>query len=54
MLAFIRTSARGKGSGIEVEAYVWNLWTIRDGKLVELCYYGDDQAAALDAAGLVE
>lgn len=31
VVAFIRTSARGKGSGVEVEAYVWNVWTFRDG-----------------------
>ena len=52
--AFIRTTARGKGSGIEVEAYVWNLWTFRDGKVVELTYFGDDRAAALEGAGLSE
>jgi ketosteroid isomerase-like protein len=49
---FIRTSARGKGSGVEVEAYVWNLATVRNGRLGELRYFGDDRAAALDAAGL--
>jgi ketosteroid isomerase-like protein len=54
VVAFIRTSARGKGSGVEVEAYVWNLWTFRDGKAVEFEYFGDDQAAALKAAGLRE
>jgi ketosteroid isomerase-like protein len=54
VLAFIRTTARGKGSGVEVEAHVWNLWTIRDGKLVDLTYFGDDRAAALEAAGLSE
>ena len=52
VVAHIRTSARGKGSGVEVEAYVWNLWTFRDGKLVGHTYFGDDQAAALEAAGL--
>lgn len=52
VVAFIRTSARGKGSGVEVEAHVWNLWTFRDGKLAELTYFGDDRAAALEAAGL--
>ena len=50
--AFIRTRARGKGSGVEVEAHVWNVWTFRDGKVVELKYFGDDRAAALEAAGL--
>ena len=54
VVAFIRTSARGKGSGVEVEAHVWNLWTFRDGKPVEWKYFGDDRAAALEAAGLRE
>jgi ketosteroid isomerase-like protein len=54
VVAYIRTTARGKGSGVEVEAYVWDLWTFRDGKLVEDTYFGDDQAAALKAAGLSE
>jgi uncharacterized protein len=52
VLAFIRTTARGKGSGVEVEADVWNVWTFRDGKAVEFKYFGDDRAAALEAAGL--
>ena len=52
VVAFIRTGARGKGSGVEVEAYVWNLWTLRAGKLVEVSYFGDDQADAFEAAGL--
>jgi ketosteroid isomerase-like protein len=52
VLAFIRTTARGKGSGVEVEAHVWNVWTFRGGKAVEFKYFGDDRAAALEAAGL--
>jgi hypothetical protein len=54
VVALINTSARGKGSGTAVEANVRNLWTLRDGKLVELSYLGDDRAAALEAAGLSE
>ena len=54
VLAFVRTRARGKGSGVEVDAHVWNLWTFRDGKPVEFKYFGDDRAAALEAAGLSE
>jgi ketosteroid isomerase-like protein len=50
--ALIRTTARGKVSGIEVEARVWNVWTFREGRPVELKYFGDDRAAALEAAGL--
>jgi hypothetical protein len=37
-----------------VEAHVWGLWTFRDGKPVELKYFGDDRAAAPEAAALSE
>jgi ketosteroid isomerase-like protein len=54
VLAFIQTSARGKTSGVEVDVHVSNVWTFRDGKPVELKYYGEDRAAALEAVGLSE
>ncbi len=54
VVALIRFSARGRESGVEVGAYVWNLWTFRDGKPVEFKYFGDDRSAALEAAGLSE
>jgi ketosteroid isomerase-like protein len=54
VFAFIRTSGRGKASGVLVEARVANVWTFRDGKPVELTYFGEDRAAALKAAGLSE
>jgi ketosteroid isomerase-like protein len=54
VLAFIRTGGRGQASGVEVEAYVWNVWTFRDGKPVEWTYFGEDRGAALEAAGLSE
>jgi ketosteroid isomerase-like protein len=54
VLALVRVSGRGKASGVEVEAYVWNVATFRDGKPVEMTYFGDDRAAALEAAGLSE
>jgi ketosteroid isomerase-like protein len=54
VLAFIWTGGRGKASGVEVEAYVWNVWTFRDGKPAEWTYFGDDRAAAFAAAGLSE
>jgi ketosteroid isomerase-like protein len=54
VLAFILTSGRGKASGAQVEAYVWNLWTFRNGQPVEWTYFGEDKAAALEAAGLEE
>ncbi len=52
VVAFIRTGGRGKASGAEVEAYVWNVWTFRDGEPVEWTYFGEDRAGALEAAGL--
>jgi ketosteroid isomerase-like protein len=54
VLAFVRTSGRGKASGVPVEVHVWNVWTFRDGKPVEWTYFGEDRAAALEAAGLSE
>jgi ketosteroid isomerase-like protein len=54
VLALIRISGRGKASGVEVEAYTWNVLTFRDCKPVEQTYFGDDRAAALEAAGLSE
>ena len=54
VLTFVRVSARGKASGVEVETNVWNLWTFRDGKPVEMTYFGDDRAAAFEAVGLSE
>ena len=54
VLAFIWTGGRGKASGVEVGAHVWNVWTFRDGKPVEWTYFGDDRAAALEAAGLAQ
>ena len=52
VLALVRVSGRGKASGVEVEAYTWSVWTFRDGKPVEMTYFGDDRAAALEAVGL--
>ena len=52
VLALVRVSGRGKASGAEVEAYTWNVATFRDGEPVEMTYFGDDWAAAFEAAGL--
>jgi ketosteroid isomerase-like protein len=54
VVARIRTSARGKSSGVEVDALVWNVWTFRDGQPIVFKYFGEDRAAALEAAGLSE
>jgi len=54
VLAFIRFQAKGRTSGVEVDVHVANVWTFRDGKPVELKYFGEDRDAALEAAGLSE
>ena len=54
VVALIRTTARGTSSGVEVDALVWNVWTFRDGRPIEFKYFGEDRAAALEAAGLSE
>jgi ketosteroid isomerase-like protein len=54
ILVLIRFGGRGKMSGAEVEALVWNLWTFRDGEPVRWTYLGEGRAEALEAAGLSE
>jgi uncharacterized protein len=44
----------GKGSGVEVERFNGQVWTIRDGLVVRLEVGFLDRAAALEAAGLSE
>ena len=48
-----RVHARGKGSGVEVEAQITHVWTVRDGKAVRMAAY-NDKAEALEAVGLSE
>src|SRR3954453_10262230 len=52
VLVLIRFGGRGKMSGADVETFVWNVWTFRDGEPVLWTYFGEDQPAALEAAGL--
>jgi ketosteroid isomerase-like protein len=51
VIAFITLEGRGKGSGTPVTLRAANVWTIRDGKVVELVGYLD-RAEALEAVGL--
>ena len=44
---------RGKGSGVEMDQPVGNLWDIRDGKAASMNFYGS-HAEALEAVGLSE
>ena len=53
VLVATRFFAAGRGSGVPVEATIYNLWTVRRGKAVRVYgYLGRSQA--LDAAGLQE
>jgi ketosteroid isomerase-like protein len=44
---------RGKGSGVEVEMRNWQVWTVRDGKVVAYRMF-TTKREALEAAGLSE
>ena len=44
---------RGKGSGATVENRFWQVWTVRDGKVVRATHHAE-KTQALEAAGLRE
>jgi ketosteroid isomerase-like protein len=52
-LSLFKIIAKGKGSGIELRREDASITDYRDGKIVRLAYY-NDQAAALEAAGVAE
>ncbi len=51
VLVFVRFRAKGKGSGVEVDAPLAYLLTLRDGKVIEWGLFGD-RSNALEAVGL--
>ena len=53
VLTLLQARARGKGSGIEIEARSTAIWTVRDGQVVRGAVY-NDRAEALKATGLSE
>ena len=53
IVVFIRETARGRGSGVEVEIRVGHLWTMREGKVVRFEYF-PEREEALEAVGLSE
>jgi len=53
LIVMTRTVGKGRGSGVEVEATVGHVWTIRDGKARRLRLLGD-RGGALAAVGLSE
>jgi ketosteroid isomerase-like protein len=53
VLVATRFVAEGRGSGVPVEAMVYNVWTVRRGKAVRVSGYLS-RSQALEAAGLSE
>jgi len=53
IVVFVRTPARGKGSGVEVEFRPAHVWTMRAGKAARLEIFPERQRA-LEAVGLSE
>lgn len=53
VLATVRFRARGRGSGIVVGACLYDLFTLRDGKIVRMDQFAE-RAEALEAAGTAE
>jgi ketosteroid isomerase-like protein len=51
VVAVVRITARGHGSGIEAKVRFYAQFKVRDGKVAYI-YDHEDRAAALDAAGL--
>jgi ketosteroid isomerase-like protein len=53
VVAVVRLSGKGKGSGVPVDQTDSHVWTLGDGKCTRLAVY-QDRAEALEAAGLSE
>ena len=53
VLAFLRVSIRGKGSGVPIEQRLYTLVTVRGTKVLRIADF-TDRALALEAAGLTE
>ncbi len=53
VLVRIHQWGRGKGSGVAVENRFWQVWTLRNGKLIHATHHFE-KAPALEAAGLRE
>ncbi len=53
VVALVRLSGKGEGSGVNVELATYHVLTFRDGKVARRRLY-TDRAEALEAAGLSE
>ena len=51
VIAVLRVYAKGRGSRVDVERLDGAVWTLRDGNIVRLDYYGSNEEA-LKAVGL--
>jgi ketosteroid isomerase-like protein len=51
VVVHIHQWGRGKGSGATVKSHFWQVWTIRDGKVVRGTHHSE-KAEALEAVGL--
>ena len=53
VLVAFSVRARGKESGVDIEARPTSVWTVRDGQIMRIAVY-NERAAALEAVGLSE
>jgi len=51
VVALLRTTGRGRGSGVEIDRKTAMIWTLRGGKALWLRFYREPERA-LEAAGL--
>src|SRR5688572_13540225 len=52
VVAHIKISGKGRGSGVETEMHVFNIWTLSQGKVVRLAGGYTERAETLEAAGI--
>ncbi len=45
VLVVTRVTGRGKGSGVEIDASIFHVWTISEGRATRLEIYGDRESA---------
>jgi ketosteroid isomerase-like protein len=53
IVVFIHARGRGRGSGMEIDNHIAQVWTYRDDKAIRMVAY-EERAEALKAAGLKE
>ena len=51
VIATVRLRGRGRGSGVEIDACFYDLFTLRDGKIVRMDQF-TERSEALDAVGI--